>query len=182
MNKNIEKELKILVSEQAFHALQKQYPNLVFHTQTNVYFDTLENDLRSKKMAMRIRSVQCKHIFTLKINGLQGLEEYECEVFTNDSSALQQPEIIQLLQQLNIDLTFHVIANCTTHRAIYENEFAQLCFDHNEFMTSSDYELEYEYKKEHDGVSAFNTILSKIGMQYKSNCDPKIVRALCTTI
>ena len=55
---------------------------------------------------------------------------------------------------------------------------AELCFDYNEYGDNSDYEIEYEYKTEHDGKNKFNEILLEIGLHYEKNCSSKIARAL----
>ena len=61
---------------------------------------------------------------------------------------------------------------------IFENEFAELCFDINYYNDMVDYEIEYEYKVEHDGYAIFNDILKKVNLKYTSNCKSKIQRAL----
>ena len=49
MDKNIEKELKILVNKEQFYELKKDYDPLEFETQINIYFDNEEHDIEKKK-------------------------------------------------------------------------------------------------------------------------------------
>ena len=42
---------------------------------------------------------------------------------------------------------------------------------------SIDYDIEYEYLKEHDGIKTFNEILHPFHMKYEKNCPSKIARA-----
>lgn len=178
MNKNIEKELKILISKEKFNKLVNKYEPLQFKTQINTYYDTFNNDIRNKKGAMRIRTIDSTYIFTLKIHSDDGLLEYECIVENDSLSVFKKKEIVDLLSKYDIKPPFHKIAQLKTRRAIFENEFAELCFDENFYNDTIDYEIEYEYKKEHDGVYAFNQILDYISIKYEKNCISKIQRAL----
>lgn len=178
MDIHIEKEYKIIVSKQQFDTLCQRYQPLQFIEQRNQYFDTSNKDIQKKKGAMRIRTCLNTHLFTLKLPSDQGLVEYECEVESNDVQALQCDRIQTLLQSLSIPSTLHPTTSLLTKRAVYENEYAQLCFDISEYEDTIDYEIEYEFKKEHNGRVAFNDILSNINVVYSSNCISKIQRAL----
>ena len=41
-----------------------------------------------------------------------------------------------------------------------------------------EYEIEYEYKQPHDGLSVFQKLLSHVQLVYEKNCTSKIQRAL----
>mgnify|MGYP003296204767 CR=1 FL=1 len=178
MDNNIEKELKILVSKEQFYALKEEYDPLHFETQINVYFDSEDKIIEKKHGAMRIRTKNNTHIFTLKMHSEEGLREHECYVDNRDVASLNRKEIIDLLNSYEISGPFVSTATLKTERAVYENEFAELCFDINYYDDCIDYEIEYEYRKEHDGIKAFNTILNKVNLVYTSNCKSKIQRAL----
>ena len=178
MDKNIEKEFKILVSKEQFEILKEDYEPLNFEKQVNVYYDSKDFIIKNKKGAMRIRTKNGKHIFTLKMHSPEGLREYECEVDKNDVSSLQKEEIVSLLNEYKLHADFSSIATLTTYRAVYESEFAELCFDISYYNNTMDYEIEYEFKKEHDGITIFNSFLSKANLTYTKNCKSKIKRAL----
>lgn len=178
MNKNIEKELKILVTQEQFEKLRKRYEPLTFQKQVNQYYDTVDHAIRKKNGAMRIRTKNHEHIFTLKLYINNELHEFECNVQENSLAALQKPEIQSLLQEYDIKMPVLKIGILTTYRAVFENEDAELCFDENFYNNQCDYEIEYEYKREHDGLLKFNQILSKVNLHYETNCKAKIARAI----
>ncbi len=180
MKLHIEKEYKILVSKDQFERLLQHYPQAVFQKQVNTYYDTENLLIRKKYGAMRIREIGSTFIFTLKERCDHGVKEHECIVTENSLKALQTEEIQGLLQALQIHQPIVKIAQLTTYRAVIPLENAELCFDYSEYNDTCDYEIEYEYTKPHDGLQAFNQILSSISLTYKNNCPAKIKRAIQT--
>lgn len=178
MNKNIEKEYKILVTQEQFELLLKEYPEAVFRKQVNTYYDTKNFTIRKYHGAMRIREIEDTCIFTLKKHTAEGVLEYEMVVEENSIDIFNQDEIKELLTSLDIHDAIIPLTTLTTYRAMIDTGDAELCFDYNEYGTFKDYEIEYEYKKEHDGRSIFNTLLSKVNLHYEKNCPSKIQRAL----
>lgn len=180
MDKHIEKEYKILVSKEQFDKLCSLYKSLNFITQVNTYYDTVNRDIQKHKGAMRIRERNGKFLFTLKMSqkNEHDLIECECEVTENSIFALQTKEITELLQEYNIYGNFIPLTTLVTKRAVFETEYAELCFDINTYGQHTDYEIEYEFKKEHDGRSVFQKLLNHVGLKFKENCSSKIQRAL----
>lgn len=177
MDKHLEIEYKILVNESQFYELLKDYPNLKFIKQTNYYYDNINNDLRNNKIAMRIRD-KGELIYTLKNPCEHGVEEYECIVNSNDPKIFDEEPIKSVLNKFNINGPFICLGALVTYRAMYICDDYELCFDINEYNNYKDYEIEYEYKREHDGLTNFNQILSKVNLTYKRNCASKIKRCL----
>lgn len=180
MNKHIEKEYKMLVSKEQFDKLCGLYENLNFITQTNTYYDTVNRDIQKQKGAMRIRERNGRFLFTLKMRqeNLDGLCECECEVSENSVHALRSKEIVQLLQEYHIEADIIPLTTLVTKRAIVETENAELCFDISTYGSHIDYEIEYEYKRPHDGLSVFQKLLDQVQLVYVKNCTSKIQRAL----
>lgn len=178
MKKNIEKEYKILVTKEQFEQLLSNYPEAVFHKQINTYYDTSDNMIRKQHGAMRIREVDQQFLFTLKMHTEQGLMEYEMPVEQNDVSVFSQPEIMSLLHSYGFMKPIHQLTTLTTYRALIPTQDAELCFDYSQYSGKEDYEIEYEYKREHDGKSVFNSILANANLIYEENCSSKIQRAL----
>lgn len=178
MHTNIEIEYKMLLSFEQFNRLSEAYPDKTFKTQVNTYYDTADFQLRNKHCAMRIREIDNQFLFTLKVPKTEGHMEYECYVDKNNVQSLNKPEIQALLHQLNIVDEVKEITSLKTSRAVIELENAGLCFDISEYNGLCDYEIEYEWKKEHDGLNAFNDILSVIDVTYEKNCPSKIARAM----
>ena len=45
-------------------------------------------------------------------------------------------------------------------------------------LTIQNYEIEYEYTSDNDGIHFFNSILEKYGLKWIKNCPSKIARAM----
>lgn len=178
MNNNIEKEYKVLVSKEQFYKLYELYNCPTFHTQLNIYYDTNDMQIRKQKGAMRIRDIGHKHIFTLKMKNKEGLLEFEKEVNSNSLASLEDEEIKNLLARFSLEGPFQKITELRTQRAVFYTAEAELCFDISTYHGKTDYEIEYEYKKEHDGLTVFQNIMNHIGIIYKENCISKIQRAI----
>lgn len=178
MNTNIEKEYKLLVNEDQFYQLLAYYPTVEFRKQINTYYDTEENQIQSMKGAMRIREIDHSFLFTLKIRKDDDLFEYECPVECNDIQVFYSDEVKALLDQFSIYGPFKKTTTLTTNRGMYVTDYAELCFDESFYNDTKDYEIEYEYKKDHDGLSQFQSILQKISLTYEKNCASKIKRAM----
>lgn len=178
MNTNIEKEYKILVSEEAFHIIEAQYTNLQYRKQVNTYYDNADHMIEAIHGAMRIREVDNTYIFTMKLICGSDLYEYECPVDENSPAVFEKAEIKELLQEHGISGPFYETTQLTTWRAMVINDDAELCFDKSEYHGIVDYEIEYEYKREHDGLTAFQKILKPANIVYEKNCISKIRRAL----
>lgn len=176
MISNLETELKILLEKNEFDCLAQNY-DLTFITQTNTYFDTIDFQLRNKGCAMRIREKQGNYLFTLKTPDRKGHLEHECILNGNTIEDLKNENILKLLNELNIFDDLIVIGQCVTHRGVVQLDKAELCFDINEYNNQVDYEIEYEYKCDHNGIEVFNDILKPIHKTYTHNCKSKIARA-----
>ena len=79
MNENLEIEYKMLVSEQEFNQLRDLTGVDQVLVQSNVYYDCTPSSTL-KHIAMRIRDVQGKHWFTMKIPQAEGVREMEMEL------------------------------------------------------------------------------------------------------
>ena len=178
MNNNLEIEHKLLVDKESFYKLYHMFHEPDFFTQVNVYYDTQHNDVRKMRGSMRIRDIKGEHIFTLKVHTPVGTIEHEKKVKDNSIYSLNDEEITKLLAQFHIQGPFKELTKLKTERAIYNSKEAELCFDISTYNGKKDYEIEYEYKKDHDGFKAFNEILARVGLHFETNCTSKIQRAL----
>lgn len=180
MNKNIELEYKVLVTKEQFEALYERYNKPSFRTQVNVYYDTLDMAIRKTRGSMRIRDLYDRHIFTFKMGSQFGLLEFEKDVPSNSLESLEDEEICNLLARYHFHGPFKQLTKLKTQRAIINTGNAELCFDISEYNGHMDYEIEYEYLKDHDGLHDFQAILDTINVTYTHNCSSKIVRALAS--
>ena len=179
MYNNIERELKVLITKEIFNKILISYD---FHnpiTQTNTYYDDDQHSIKNQKGAMRIRTIGEKNIFTLKIKKDDYTHyEYEKEINTNKIEDIKDPEILRWKNQFNIPENVNKIAEFTTKRYTYEFENGELCLDETKYPNHTDYEIEYEYNKNHDGITFFNSVLKPFHIQWKKNCPSKIARAV----
>lgn len=178
MQDTIERELKILVSKEKYNKLLNSYPFSQPWKQTNTYYDTRDGLIKQKNGALRIRQIGNQHIFTLKIktDSITHIElekVIDCDVIKD----IKDKEILGWLKEYEIPMNVLPIISFTTIRQIVELENAELCADFTDYGNHADYEIEYEYKTEHDGIQAFNQILTTIDLLYKKNCSSKIARA-----
>lgn len=179
MKQPIERELKILITEKDMNFIIKSYDLKNYKIQTNTYYDTEDRKIKQKQGAVRIRTINDTYIFTLKIRKDSIAHfEYEKQVSTNELSKIDDPEVLHWLNMHEISIAdLKPIASFTTKRYEKDLKNAILCADITNFGNYTDYELEYEYKYEHDGISYFNQILSQIHKHYTKNCPSKIARA-----
>lgn len=181
MKLHFEKEFKILLTKEQFVTLLKQYPQAQFKKQVNTYYDTEDLFIRKQIGAMRIREIDHHFIFTLKQRHQDGAQEFECEVNENSLKAFDSEELRSLFASLHIDHAIIELTTLTTYRALIPLPDGELCFDYNEYNGICDFELEYEFLHDHDGLTVFNDILKPVNLRYKKNCMAKIQRALISS-
>lgn len=179
MYDNIERELKLLIDEEVYNEILHSYDFQNPITQTNTYFDTKNQDVKKQRGAVRIRMIQDKKIFTLKIRKDEYTHyEFEKEINTENIDDINDTEILNWFDQYQIPKNLHPTASFTTLRYVYKFEHGELCLDKTDYKNHTDYEIEYEYTSDHDGIHFFNSILEKYDLKWIKNCPSKIARAL----
>lgn len=180
MNINTEKEYKQIIDQKTFELLLRKFDNLEEVIQENIYYDTSDLYILKHKCTCRIRSINTEHVFTLKRFIAKELKEYEINVHTNDSSVFEIKEIKTLLHSFNIPTNLIRQTSLLTHRYIYNTGNALICLDKNTYNNIVDYEIEYEYINDHDGLSIFKKLLASVGVKYSNNTKGKMYRAIIT--
>lgn len=95
MENYIERELKILVSKEQFQKILNSYEFKKPIIQTNTYYDTNDQKIKHMNGALRIRTFENTHIFTLKIKKDSITHyEYEKEIQTTNINEIKDPEIL----------------------------------------------------------------------------------------
>ena len=179
MYDNIERELKLLIDEKVYNKLLHSYDFQNPITQTNTYFDTKNQDVKKQHSAVRIRMIQDKKIFTLKIRKDEYTHyEFEKEINTENIDDINDTEILNWFDQYQIPKNLDPTVSFTTLRYVYKFEHGELCLDKTDYKNHTDYEIEYEYTSDHDGIHFFNSILEKYDLKWIKNCPSKIARAL----
>ncbi len=180
MKKNLEIEYKSLLTKEEFELLLKHFHSHTIMDQTNYYFDTKDFDLLKQKANVRIRKINDSFEFTLKQSLNEGVLEHSLSVGSSDVSELSHPEIVKLLDQLNVNTPLISIGSIRTIRYLIKDEYKEICLDHSFINNYQDYEIEYELIKEHStSYVDFMKILNNHSIQFKK-AKPKFVRFIET--
>lgn len=175
-----ERELKVLLTKENYEKLCTLIPCDEQRLQINTYYDTPDQALKARGFACRIRETQGKYILTIK-KPLDSITkyEYEKEVSAPTVSELDPEDRSWMLEKISLgDIELHPFVTFETIRRITQLENAELSLDETHFPKHTDYEIEYEYRKDHNGISVFNQILERAGLQYEKNCMSKLARAV----
>ncbi len=175
-----ERELKCMLTKEEFDHILSSYDFPILIDQINTYFDTSDQLVRKEGCAIRIRRIKDRFIFTLKKRTDPiTLIELENDVSSDDIEEITDPKIISWCDQYHIPLRdLKPVTSIRTVRHLMKTEKAEICLDHTYFSHTQDYEIEYEYLQDHDGIRAFNEFLKPFGLQFKKNCSSKIARAM----
>ena len=151
MTHQVEIEFKTLLTREEYQRVFAFYQldRSAFHTQTNLYFDTLDHQLKQKKFGLRIRTTEDKAELTLKSPLKEGLLE------TTDILSLDE----------------------AARRAEFSVTEGLLALDESWYGQSHDYELELEVSEASSGKRAFLSLLDRLHISYRP-AKNKIIRAL----
>ncbi|MDU5334389.1 CYTH domain-containing protein [Enterococcus sp.] len=188
MSKEIEIEFKSMLTKKEYETLLRYYnvSDEQFVTQTNLYFDTTDFQLKQHGMGLRIRRFADKAEATLKIPQTIGLLEVTDpltlnevdEALAKDQFAQQAAEILEQLETLNIPLSdLHLIGKLITNRAEFMISEGKLALDESWYSEHHDFELELEVPNSGFDETAFKQLLAKFDLPYRKTQN-KIVRAV----
>lgn len=188
MSKEIEIEFKSMLTKNEYETLLRYYnvSDEQFVTQTNLYFDTTDFQLKQHGMGLRIRRFADKAEATLKIPQTIGLLEVTDpltlnevdEALAKDQFAQQAAEILEQLETLNIPLSdLHLIGKLITKRAEFMIPEGKLALDESWYSEHHDFELELEVPNSGFDETAFKQLLAKFDLPYRKTQN-KIVRAV----
>ena len=191
MTKQIEIEFKTLLTQEAYQRVIAFYqlaPS-AFHTQTNLYFDTPDNQLKQKKFGLRIRMMEDKAELTLKSPLKEGLLETTDSLSINEAVTLRENQTIlqtgtvaAFLREAQIDpAAVKPFAELTTRRAEFNVPAGVLALDESWYGQAHDYELELEVAEASSGERAFLALLEELDITYQP-AKNKIHRALEETL
>lgn len=187
MAEQVEIEFKTLLTYDEYQRVIAFYqldPS-VFHTQTNLYFDTLDQQLKQKKFGLRIRTTEDRAELTLKSPLQEGLLETTDNLSLDEAASLRENQRILLtgavadrLRQERIDpAAVKPFAELTTRRGEFSITEGLLALDENWYGQSHDYELELEVSEASSGKRAFLSLLERLQLTYRP-AKNKIIRAL----
>lgn len=170
----LEIEYKTLLNQDEFSRLESRLSHVKPVTQTNYYFDTLDFDLKSHRMSLRIRTLSEKAELTLKIPQAVGNHEYnelltlpEAKEFIKNQS-IPDGQIKELLTLENIPVAdLKVLGHLTTVRRETQIPIGLLALDMNHYAGIKDYELELEVSDAEQGKNDFDDFLEQHNISFK---------------
>lgn len=183
MEKNLEIEYKMLLSEALFNQLMNDFKGHTY-SQTNYYLTSIE--LSALRYSLRIREKEGYYEMTLKIPEKNGRLEHNLEITKEDLEMIQKGEIpdneiTRLLSNKGFNLSLIKQAySLTTIRRDVPFDSGMLSLDENHYNGITDYELEFEVNDEEKGLKQFEKLCQTYHLQYKGNCASKIARVLST--
>ncbi|MGG5316872.1 hypothetical protein IGI49_001570 [Enterococcus sp. AZ071] len=188
MNKSIEIEYKTMLTQQEYLQLMTHYQldssNLV--TQTNLYFDTSDYQLKEKNMGLRIRYFDSEAEATLKIPQQIGLLEVTDSLELSDvKKALKDNRFpknaFQIISALNNESVttdlLGLIGRLVTKRAEKIIPEGKLALDESWYRDQHDFELELEVQDSGKKEEDFFALLKQFNIPYRP-AENKIVRAV----
>lgn len=179
MDQDIERELKVMLSKAQYDKLKSILPSGIEIRQKNTYYDSEDGQLKKNGCALRIRRTSSGNILTIKKPADEiSKKEYEIPIEADSLSELSSSQWAWIQHHLDLQKPLRQIASFSTCRTIIETPAAQIDLDETDFGSVKDYELEYEYHIDHDGISALNQILNPLGIKFEKNGPSKIARAL----
>ncbi|MDR1794892.1 MAG: CYTH domain-containing protein [Erysipelotrichaceae bacterium] len=165
MKDSYECEYKCLITYEQFQLLKNIYPGGTTFRQVNHYYDNAELILRQRKISLRIRQVNHRWIFTLKVNDDDGVREIEFAVARN---SLSTKKIAKLRQEFSLPEDLEELGTLETVRTEVPLVYGVLCIDENHYLGQTDYELEFECPDFSEATfHEFGTILQRIDACYK---------------
>ncbi len=191
MSKSREIEFKTMLTEAEFGQVKEAYHlnDENFKSQTNCYFDTVDQKLKKLGWGLRIRLFADRGELTLKIPAKDvGLWEITDSLTLRQATFLrEQGQILTEGAVANQLQNHHIapkdlllIADLTTMRAEFPVKEGLLALDENFYGQLHDYELELEVTDATIGAEAFHALLTQLGLTYRP-AENKITRAIKET-
>lgn len=188
MREEIEIEFKSMLTQSEYEHVFRFYQLSPSQTikQTNLYYDTVDWQLKENHMGLRIRQFDKHAEATLKVPQAVGLLEVtdsltteQVEVaLTKHRFAFEAKEILQRLDLLNINFNeLRLIGKLTTQRGELNIPEGKLALDESWYSGQHDFELELEVPNEQFSLQDFKQFLHKFDLPYRATQN-KIARAV----
>lgn len=176
MKHNLEIEYKTMLDEPLFEKIKSKLPFDSGVNQRNDYYDTPDRQLYSMGIMCRIRTVDNRFEFTVKIPQEDGVMEHEVLL---ETKTLDHPSVINFFNQLNLDVSqLDCIAYSDTQRYTYDDAYGSWCLDASSFENHNDFELEYELHEANEkAYPHYVDMLNELDVEYRE-AKPKYIRAL----
>lgn len=188
MTQELEIEFKTLLSASDYQKIYQhyQFDKQSFTDQTNIYFDTADQQLRQKRFGLRIRQFEKDGELTLKCptEGLSLLEITDYLSLEQLTTLLERKSILKngavgtALESHGISIeSLQPIARLRTKRYEIQLPIGLLALDESWYGQAHDYELELEVTDETQGKHDFEQLLAKFNI-IQTPSENKIIRAI----
>ncbi|MBM7642783.1 CYTH domain-containing protein [Streptococcus loxodontisalivarius] len=184
---HLEIEYKTMLTKAEFNHLQSLLMHVPAITQTNYYFDTETNEMRNKRLSLRIRTFDKAAEMTLKIPKTVGTLEHNLPLSREEARQIIEtgnfPDnaITQLIHQHGVDLTaLKTLGHLTTVRRECQTAIGLMALDRNQYAGRIDYELELEVQDAEQGKEDFAKYLEDNNVSFKY-AKSKVAR-FCSTL
>lgn len=188
MSEEIEIEFKSMLTKSEYDRIVHFYQLSPAQTikQTNLYYDTVDWQLKENQMGLRIRQFDNHAEATLKIPQAVGLLEVTDSLTIEQVEAalkeqhftFEAKEILHRLDLLNISFNeLRLIGNLTTQRGELTVSEGKLALDESWYSGQHDFELELEVPNEQFSLQDFKQFLRKFDLPYRATQN-KIARAV----
>lgn len=177
MTQMLEIEYKSMLTKQEYEIFIAHYQltDKDFRVQTNIYFDTVDEQLKKQNCGLRIRFVGHQAEYTLKTPAEKGRLETtdtfiteEAEAFIFEKRLPRSGAVFQKLSDLNIDPASLIqTGKLTTKRAEFPIEEGLLAIDESWGDNLHDFELELEVGDASVGKIAFINFLKRFSLPYR---------------
>lgn len=146
MSENKEFEKKMLLTDEEYRLLAKSLAYCKYaDSQINYYFDTADFSMNNKKITCRIRFKDGLYTTTIKKHNY-GKKDLSIEEINEKSSVFDT----KLFNAMGLEYKGSMV---TERTVIYKNDFCEIVLDKNTYLLQEDYELEIEYKPQHEKES-----------------------------
>ncbi|MDN4523647.1 CYTH domain-containing protein [Fictibacillus fluitans] len=177
MEQEVEIEFKNLLTPDEFFRISNELSlqEESFITQVNHYFDTPSFSLKQHRCALRIREKNGSRKLTLKQPHPDGLLETHQSLTESEFDGIMKEnkmvdgDICSILAELKIqpeDIVY--LGTLTTKRAELPYKDGILVLDENQYLSVTDFELEYEAKERQQGEMNFKELLNTYGIPERS--------------
>lgn len=187
MSKYVEIEFKTMLTKEEYLRLTAAYEftETDMHTQTNIYFDTPDHQLKKQHAALRIRLLETEAELTLKTPLPEGLlETTETLTLSKANALIQRKEIpkagavAKKICSLGVNPSdLILLTSLKTKRGERKIPAGLLALDENWYADQHDFELELEVSDYHKGLHDFSQLLEKNQLELRP-AKNKILRAL----
>ncbi|MGO4937219.1 CYTH domain-containing protein [Fundicoccus sp. Sow4_H7] len=186
MSIQIEKEIKTMLSQNDFNRLQSFFSlnSIEPIKQVNIYFDTLDQQLKKKKAAFRLRLFDNTSEWTIKqtqseLTAIEITKENDQRLDENIklSKDILGSEISAFFEKEAIDIDqLEKTIQLTTLRWNIEVDDGLLALDQSTYYDQVDYELELETSNLVEGQIYLDKLLKQLDIPFQK-ADKKIARA-----